>query len=238
MDFAGYSDWRLPNAHELQSIVDNTRYNPSINTDYFPSTASTYYYTSTTKNSNTAKAWTVMFDYGFVDYYFGGTKDTAYYARCVRGGLCGEGNDADGDTVCNDADNCPAAFNPDQADTDKDGIGDACSPPTLIRLSSFKANPKSGRVMLDWSTAAEIDNAGFNLYRSEAAEGNYIKINNALIPAKGTSTQGAAYEFTDTEVQNRTTYYYKLEDIDVSGRSTMHGPVSAMPKRNFSIFGL
>jgi hypothetical protein len=32
-------------------------------------------------------------------------------------------------------------------------------------------------------------------------------------------------------VKNRTTYYYKLEDIDLNGKSTMHGPVSAMPKR-------
>jgi hypothetical protein len=229
MAFAGYTDWRLPNVHELQSIVDNTRYNPSINTGYFPSTVSTYYYTSTTKNNQTAKAWTVMFDYGFVDFYFGGNKDTAYYARCVRGGLCGQSGDADGDTVCNDADNCPDTFNPDQ--------GDACEP-TLIELSSFKANPKSGRVILDWSTAAEIDNAGFNLYRSESAEGNYIKINNLLIAAKGAPNQSASYEFIDTSVQNRKTYYYKLEDIDLSGRSTMHGPVSAMPKWNFSIFGL
>lgn len=236
MELAGYTDWRLPNAHELQSIVDNTRYNPSINTDYFPSTASTFYYSSTTKNNSTAKAWTVMFDYGFVDYYFGGTKDTVYYARCVRGGLCGDAGDTDGDTVCNDADNCPAAFNPDQADADGDGIGDVCEP-TLIRLSSFTAAPKPGRVILDWSTAAEIDNAGFNLYRSESADGNYIRINNSLIAAKGTSTQGTSYEFIDTSIQNRKTYYYKLEDIDLSGKSTMHGPVSAMQKWISRIFG-
>jgi hypothetical protein len=31
-------------------------------------------------------------------------------------------------------------------------------------------------------------------------------------------------------VQNRKTYYYKLEDIDLNGKSTMHRPVSAMPK--------
>ena len=38
-----------------------------------------------------------------------------------------------------------------------------------------------------------------------------------LIPAKGASTQGAAYEFIDTNVQNRKTYWYKLEDIDLNG---------------------
>ena len=34
----GYSDWRLPNRNELQSIVDYSRYNPAIDTTFFPGT--------------------------------------------------------------------------------------------------------------------------------------------------------------------------------------------------------
>jgi len=101
---------------------------------------------------------------------------------------------------------------------------------TLITLSSFNATPKSNEVILIWSTASEINNAGFNLYRSETENGNYTKMNFALIPTKGSSTQGASYEFVDTNVQNRKTYYYKLEDIDLNGSSSMHGPVSATPR--------
>jgi hypothetical protein len=52
-----------------------------------------------------------------------------------------------------------------------------------------------------------IDNAGFYLYRAEKADGEYVKINNALIPAKRSSTQGTTYEYTDSDVQNRKTYY-------------------------------
>jgi hypothetical protein len=37
-------------------------------------------------------------------------------------------NDADQDCVLDSADNCPAVFNPDQTDTDGDGLGDACDP--------------------------------------------------------------------------------------------------------------
>jgi len=51
-----------------------------------------------------------------------------------------------------------------------------------------------------------------------------------LIPAKGAVTQGSSYEIIDKDVKNRKTYYYKLEDIDLNGTSTMHGPVSAMPR--------
>jgi hypothetical protein len=32
------------------------------------------------------------------------------------------------------------------------------------------------------------------------------------------------------DVKNRQTYYYKLEDIDLSGTSTLHGPISATPR--------
>ncbi len=86
-----------------------------------------------------------------------------------------------------------------------------------------------------WCTEVELDNIGFNLYRAEAEGGEYIKINDALIPAKGSSAQGAAYEFVDADVQNRKTYFYKLEDIDLDGVSTLHGPIKATPRL---IFGL
>jgi hypothetical protein len=101
--------------------------------------------------------------------------------------------------------------------------------PTLIELVSFSAQPLHRAVRLTWATEAEIDNAGFNLYRAESEDGQYVKINDALIPAEGSSVQGASYEFVNKNVKNRKTYYYKLEDIDGSGQSTFHGPVSAKP---------
>ena len=104
-------------------------------------------------------------------------------------------------------------------------------PPTFIELASFTATPFDRLVVLEWVTASEIDNAGFNLYRAEGESGEYVKLNAALIPADGSPTEGAVYQFMDEDVQNRVTYYYKLEDIDIYGKSTLHGPVSAMPRR-------
>jgi hypothetical protein len=39
--------------------------------------------------------------------------------------------DVDGDTVCDNADNCPNDYNPFQIDCDNDGVGDACDPNTV-----------------------------------------------------------------------------------------------------------
>ncbi|MCB9855776.1 MAG: hypothetical protein H6818_08810 [Phycisphaerales bacterium] len=52
----------------------------------------------------------------------------------IASGFCGCGtadrlDDADDDGVIDCLDNCPAVANPDQADSDGNGVGDACEPP-------------------------------------------------------------------------------------------------------------
>jgi|GEM_PF-2044964 len=137
-------------------------------------------------------------------------------------------------------------FNPDSCTTiftqyAPGGICDYCTGEcdisTLITLSSFTAKASNGRVKLAWKTEAEIDNAGFNIYRSETEAGEYVKINSELITAKGSETKGAKYVFTDNIAKNRKTYFYKLEDIDLNGTSTMHGPKSATPRLILGILG-
>jgi len=105
-----------------------------------------------------------------------------------------------------------------------------CGGATLISLSSFTATPSNKEVTIAWSTESETDNAGFNIYRSESEDGEYVQINGSLIPAQGSSTQGAAYEFMDNGLKNGTIYYYRLEDMDLNGASTYHGPVKATPR--------
>lgn len=95
---------------------------------------------------------------------------------------------------------------------------------TLVELSSLSATAADGGVQVAWETASEVDNAGFNLYRADSADGEYVKLNDGLIPAQGGPTQGASYSFLDAGSGGG---YYKLEDVDTSGASTFHGPVSA-----------
>jgi len=107
---------------------------------------------------------------------------------------------------------------------------DACCPETVISLSSFEAIPSDSQVTLQWKTETEVDSAGFNVWRAE-----FEKINVSLIPAKGSPTQGASYQFIDEDVQNRNIYLYKLEDIDLSGKSTFYDPVNAVPRRIYGV---
>ena len=94
------------------------------------------------------------------------------------------------------------------------------------------------QIILTWETATKVDTAGFNIYRAKSEKGEYTKITSLPILANGSPTQGATYEFEDSDVQNRKTYYYKLEDIDLNGNSTMHGPESATPRLIYGIKNL
>jgi hypothetical protein len=99
--------------------------------------------------------------------------------------------------------------------------------PTFVDLESFNAVANDGMVNLQWTTAAEIGNAGFNVHRSLGDFSDRLLLSEQLMASRGDELQGGIYSYTDRNVQRGLTYYYWLEDIDFSGMSTWHGPVSA-----------
>jgi hypothetical protein len=102
--------------------------------------------------------------------------------------------------------------------------------PTAVTLASFTATPQGSGVLVQWEMAIEIDNVGFNLYRAQAPEGDWTCLNATLIPSQAPgSVVGATYTWFDEDVEAGATYYYKLEDVEVAGRRTLHGPISAQP---------
>ena len=103
---------------------------------------------------------------------------------------------------------------------------------TAVGLTFFGATALDGAVLLKWQTGSEVDNLGFHLYRSDAADGSYERITVGAIPGLGSSPEGASY--VDSGLTNGETYYYKLEDIETTGATETHGPVSAMPEEGAS----
>ena len=98
---------------------------------------------------------------------------------------------------------------------------------TAVELLSFTATGSDASVLLEWETGSELDNLGFHLYRSMAEEGPYERLTASLIPGLGSSPAGARSRYRDTGVTNGVSYFYKLEDIETTGTTSLHGPVSA-----------
>ena len=112
----------------------------------------------------------------------------------------------------------------------------SCERSTNIELVSFTATGGQGQVALAWVTATETDNAGFRLWRADSEAGTYARITADPIPSQGDPTHGATYSFTDSNLSAGKTYWYKLEDVDIHGQSTFHGPVNATVLRK-PLFG-
>jgi hypothetical protein len=96
-----------------------------------------------------------------------------------------------------------------------------------VQLASFSAIFTGEHVLVEWGTVFELNNLGFNLYRSTSADSLGTKINDDLIESQAPgSGQGSLYEHQDSNIESDMTYFYTLEDVDVNGVSSRHGWVS------------
>ena len=110
--------------------------------------------------------------------------------------------------------------------------------PLPVVLASFRPKRiETGEVVIHWKTASELNNAGFNILRSETRDGDFILINlKGLIPGHGTSSELHTYSHTDTTAKPNTIYYYRIEDVALDGtRQTLatvrlKGDISAANK--------
>ena len=84
---------------------------------------------------------------------------------------------------------------------------------------------KIASIKVEWSTASEVDTAGFNIYRSESPEREFVQLNTELIPASQQPLIGGIYSYVDGGVIPGNTYYYQLEDVDMTGLVYRHDPV-------------
>ena len=88
-----------------------------------------------------------------------------------------------------------------------------------ILIIQFAIPPK---IEIEWVTETEFETAGFNIYRSESEDGEFVRLNEQMIPSKSDAVSGAAYTFVDENVVRGKTYYYRLEDIEYDNSTHQH----------------
>lgn len=103
------------------------------------------------------------------------------------------------------------------------------NPPTAARLSSFKAIAYDDGVHLNWQTGFEAENLGFNIYREVAGDRTLVNpdiiAGSALTTGIATRLQaGQSYGWWDSTDGNQRNAQYWIEEIDLNGLRTMHGP--------------
>ena len=87
-----------------------------------------------------------------------------------------------------------------------------------VQLSQFRPDlTETGTVVIQWATESEVDNAGFNILRSQTKTGEFKVINAQLIPGAGTAAERHTYTWTDTTAKPNVVYYYQIEDVSLGG---------------------
>ncbi len=120
--------------------------------------------------------------------------------------------------------NCKLAWGDDRLgargiyaqDINPDGqLGNSIVP---VELVSFSASAANSTVTLDWITATELNNSGFEIERAvisnEVRNLNWEKI--GFVSGHGTTSETHSYSFKDENISNGK-YSYRLKQIDFDG---------------------
>lgn len=91
----------------------------------------------------------------------------------------------------------------------------ACSAPLPVEYGFFTATIIDQSIKLDWGTVLELNNDHFIIERSEDAE-HFFPI--GLIMGNGNSRETNLYSFDDRPLEFNGTYYYRIKQVDYSGK--------------------
>ena len=104
-----------------------------------------------------------------------------------------------------------------------------------VELTMFKATDINNGIRLNWTTATEVNNAGFDIDRS---------VNNSewktigFVSGAGNSNSIKNYSFTDNNINAFGKYIYRLKQIDNDGRIKYSGTTEAavIKVNNYELF--
>jgi hypothetical protein len=91
-----------------------------------------------------------------------------------------------------------------------------------VELASFSAQLVDNEVVLNWTTASELNNQGFEIEQSFDNE-NFKKV--GFVPGFGTTTEMKSYSFRISDVAAGINYY-RLKQLDFDGTSAIYNSVA------------
>ena len=95
-----------------------------------------------------------------------------------------------------------------------------------VQLISLTATPiDNSYVKLNWATASESNNSGFDIERSVNGI-DFEKV--GFVQGHGTTSSQNDYQYPDQSADPNITYYYRLRQIDIDGKYTFSKIVSAL----------
>ncbi len=94
-----------------------------------------------------------------------------------------------------------------------------------VELIYLAAEPLETSIMLDWETASETNNSGFEIYRS--TDGIDFE-NVGWVAGAGNSSSPTPYNFEDRNVLANQRYFYRLRQLDFNGGETVSNTVEAI----------
>lgn len=83
-----------------------------------------------------------------------------------------------------------------------------------VELTSFTARSTGDAITLEWQTATEINNNGFDIERKTTGNDEWLKI--GFVAGAGNSNSAMSYSFIDKNVKSGK-YIYRLKQIDNDG---------------------
>jgi hypothetical protein len=108
-------------------------------------------------------------------------------------------------------------------------IGDAIASPTPVELVSFTGAISGGEVLLNWVTATELNNFGWEVQRTFEGDSNYETI--GFVEGSGNSNSPHNYLFKDKPIQYGN-YIYRIKQIDNDGTFEYNGTVRILYEHN------
>lgn len=82
-----------------------------------------------------------------------------------------------------------------------------------------------------WSTASELDNFGYDVYRGDSEEGPFERLTADPIQGAGTTDEPQQYSYRDENIDPCKAYWYYVEAISTSGTREKFTPVFQAPAK-------